>query len=327
MPITPGPDDLVVGIDLGGTKALGVVMDPHTTDGPLLVDRVPTPHGPDALIKALAGLATDLTTQARSEHGRGIGALGLGAPGLVDRQGRFRFGANLPEVIDVNLADRLGELVGVPVAVDNDATCAAWGEHERGAARGQDHAALVTLGTGIGAGFVVDNKIMRGAEGFAGEAGHMVVEPNGPLCPCGRRGCWERFGSGTGLRHLALEAAEAGIADRVVELAGGDLHDVRGEHVTQAAAEGDEQAKAVMASFGWWVALGVANLVDLFDPDVVVIAGGLVESGDVLMEPVRAAYDGQVYGASYRRVVPIVQAELGEQAGAVGAALLGAERA
>ena len=327
MPDAMGGDDLVVGIDLGGTKALGVVLDPASDDGPLLVQRVPTPRGADALIEALDGLAADLGKQARAHYGRGIGAVGLGAPGLVDRSGVFRFGANLPDVVDVNVADRLQEVVGVPVAVDNDATCAAWGEHERGAARGRDHAALVTLGTGIGAGFVVAGQIMRGAEGFAGEAGHMVVDPSGPICPCGRRGCWERFGSGRGLRRLGVEAAEAGIADRIVELAGGDTGDVQGEHVTQAAAEGDEQAQAVMASFGWWVALGIANLVDLFDPDVVVVGGGLVRAGSVVMDPIRAAYEGEAYGASHRRAVPIVQAELGEQAGAVGAALLGAARA
>ncbi len=122
--------------------------------------------------------------------------VGLGAPGLVDRTGTLRYGPNLPGVIDFDFATALTDRVGRPATVDNDATCAAWGEHERGAARGCNHSVTVTLGTGIGAGITVKGELLRGANGFAGEPGHMVVDPDGPLCPCGRRGCWERYASG-----------------------------------------------------------------------------------------------------------------------------------
>ncbi len=150
---------------------------------------------------------------------------------------------------------------------------------------------LVTLGTGIGGGLIVGDELVRGAAGFAGEPGHMVVDPNGPPCPCGRRGCWERYASGSGLGRLGREAAEAGRAGAVVALAGGDPEAVRGEHVTAAAAGGDPEALAVMADFAWWVALGMANLVNLLDPEVVIIGGGLAEAGELLLGPTRAAFE------------------------------------
>lgn len=319
-------EPLVCGLDLGGTKLLGVVVDPTGEDAPLLTERVPTPSGADAVKAALVELGRKLVDRTRDELGRDIVAVGLGAPGLVDRSGTLRYGPNLPGVVDVALARVLSTGLDLPTTVDNDATCAAWGEHERGAAKGHNHSITITLGTGIGAGITVKGEVLRGANGFAGEPGHMVVDPTGPLCPCGRRGCWERYASGSGLGRLAREAAHAGSAVRVVELAGGDAEDVKGEHVTQAAAEGDEQALQVFTQFAWWVALGIANVVNLLDSEVVVVGGGLAEAGDLLMRPTRRAYRELVLAAEHRPAVPIVMAQLGEQAGAIGAALLAAAR-
>lgn len=317
--------DLVCGFDLGGTKLLGLVVDP-TGGGPLVVDKFATPSGPEAVVDAIVALGADLVRRA-GEAGRGpVVAFGLGAPGLVDRSGTLRYGPNIPGVVDLPFARLLGERLGRPTIVDNDATCAAWAEHERGAARGANHSVTVTLGTGIGAGITVKGEVLRGANGFAGEPGHMVVDPSGPLCPCGRRGCWERYASGSGLGWLAREAAVAGVARQVVERAGGDPESVRGEHVTAAAAEGDQEALAVIGRFAWWVALGIANLVNILDSEIVVIGGGLAEAGDLLLDPIRAAYGELVMGASHREPVPIVAAQLGEKAGAWGAALLAAAR-
>ncbi len=193
---------------MGGTKILGVVVD--SEDGTVLAeDRVPTPSGDDAVAAALVEFAIGLCDRFRAEHGAPVGAVGLGAPGLVDRSGTLRYGPNLPCVIDRDYATLLTDGLRLPAVVDNDATSAAWAEHELGAARGYNHAVLVTLGTGIGAGIIVKGQILRGANGFAGEPGHMVVDPNGPPCPCGRRGCWERYASGSGLGRLAREAAAA----------------------------------------------------------------------------------------------------------------------
>ncbi|MEO9224230.1 MAG: ROK family protein, partial [Acidimicrobiales bacterium] len=241
--------------------------------------------------------------------------------------GVLRFGANLPSAIGFDFATGLRDVTGLAVAVDNDATCAAWGEHRRGASADARSSLMVTLGTGIGAGIATDDVLFRGAYGFAGEPGHMMVDPNGPPCPCGRRGCWERYGSGSGLARLAREAAIAGQVPEVVARAGGDPQDVRGEHVTAAAADGDDSAIEVIAQFGWWVAVGIANLVNVLDVETVVVGGGLVAAGDLILGPVRTAYPDLVYGGQRRPDVPIKPAVLGERAGAIGAALLAADRA
>jgi glucokinase len=181
---------------------------------------------------------------------------------------------------------------------------------------------MATIGTGIGGGLVSEGRLQRGRHGFAGEIGHMVVDPQGPRCPCGQRGCWERYASGSGLGWMAREAAQAGVAGRVVQLAGGDPEAVRGEHVTAAAGEGDAEAREVMARFAWWLALGLANLANVLDPEVIVLGGGMVSAGRVLLDPAREAFDRLVEGAGHRPLIPLVAARLGERAGAIGAALL-----
>jgi glucokinase len=307
---------LVAGIDVGGTKVLGVALDPDDPTTVVEEARVPTPDGTAPLLDAMADVVRTLGKD------REIGALGIGIAGLVDRGGVLRVGPNLPGLYGVRVGEELDARLGLPVRVDNDATCATWGEHVAGAARGVRDALMVTLGTGIGAGVIADGELVRGAHGFGGEAGHMVVDPNGPPCPCGREGCWERFASGSGLGMLGREAAVAYRFSRGVALAG-DADEVRGEHVTRAAAEGDPDALAIMQRFGEWVALGVGNLLAILDSSLVVIGGGLVEAGDLLLDPVRTALPDQVMAPEERTDVRIVAAELGERAGAIGAALLG----
>jgi glucokinase len=307
----------VVGVDLGGTKCLAVTLD----SGEVVAEsRVATPKGADAVLAEVMGLVEDLSGSAA------IDAVGVGAPGLVDRAGVLRFAPNLAlggSSLDVR--SPLEERFGVPVTVDNDATCAAWGERELGAAQGLDDVILVTLGTGIGGGIVTDGSVERGANGFAGEVGHMVVDPLGPACPCGQRGCWERYASGSGLGRLAREAAHAGRATRVVELAGGDPEAVRGEHVTRAVAEGDPEAADVLSRFAWWLALGLANLTNIFDPQAFVLGGGLVRAGEGLLAPTRTTLRELL--PRQRPDVTVLLATLGERAGAVGAACLAATRA
>lgn len=275
---------------------------------------MPTPLGEAAVLDALAAAVEALGPPS---------AVGVGLPGLVDIDGVLRFAPNLAGVVDLDVRGALsGRFPGVPVRVDNDATCAGWAEGQVGAARGADHSILVTLGTGIGGGVIAAGRVLRGAHGFAGEVGHMVVDPDGPPCPCGQRGCWERFASGSGLGRLAREAATARPFGPMVDLAGGDPDDVRGEHVTQAAAQGDPDALAVMDAFARWVALGLANLANVFDPELFVLGGGLVEAGDILLGPVREAFAGLVLAGAHRPAVAIEAAALGEHAGAIGAALL-----
>lgn len=300
---------------MGGTKCLGVVID--GTGAVVAEHRVGTPRTGEALVDALADVAVVLQKECPSATG-----VAVGVPGLVNGEGVLRFAPNLPGVTELKVGTLLGERLGRPVLVDNDATCAVWAESRIGAAAGAGHVLFAALGTGIGGGMVNAGRIHRGANGFAGEIGHVVVDPNGPLCPCGQRGCWERYASGSGLGWMAREAAQAGRADAVVALAGGDAEAVRGEHVTTAAAGGDPQAAAVMARFAWWVALGLANLANVLDPSCIVIGGGMVESGEVLMGPTRLAFAELVEGVAHRPEIPIRAAALGERAGAIGAALL-----
>ena len=316
---------LTIGVDVGGTKCLGVVLDGNGN----VVDeyRVPTPAGGRAVVDAIVTVVRELAGRRAGEATGAVAAVGVGVPGLVDDAGVLRFAPNLPGVVELAVGPIVREqLIGVTVVVENDASCAGWAERQAGAARGHDHTVLVTLGTGIGGGIVLGGGLYRGAHGFAGEIGHMVVDPDGPRCPCGQRGCWERFASGSGLGRIAREAAHAGRAARIVELAGGDAENVKGEHVTAAAAEGDEDAGEVMAAYGWWVALGLANLANVFDPELFVLGGGLVEAGDVLLTPVRTSFAELVEGVEHRPPIGIVAATLGEHAGAIGAALLARPR-
>ena len=313
--VAPGGPSL--GVDLGATKCLGVALD---ADGSVLAEhRLATPAGERAIVDAVAEVAGVLGPAP---------SVGVGAPGLVDVDGVLRFAPNLPGVFDLPLRAAVEErLPGTDVRIENDASAAAWGESRMGAARGVADALVVTLGTGIGGGIIAGGTLLRGANGFAGEIGHMVVDPHGPPCTCGKRGCWERLGSGSGLGSLAREAAVADPTSRTVELAGGDAEAVRGEHVTRAAVEGDEGASAVMARFAWWVALGLANLTAVFDTELIVLGGGLVEAGELLLRPVRQAFGDLVEGGRHRPEVRIVAATLGERAGAIGAALLAREDA
>ncbi len=319
-----GPDPgraVSIGIDVGGTKVLGVAL---AADGRVVSEhRVPTPSGAAELIQSLldvVGVLDALTGLADLP-------VGVGAPGMVTRTGEVLFAPNLAGAHHLALAQRLAHGLSARrrLMVDNDATCAGWGEVVHGAARGAGDAVIVTLGTGIGGGIVTGGQLLRGANGFAGEIGHMVIDPSGPICPCGRAGCWERYASGSGLGRLARDAAHAGRSARLVELAGGDPESVRGEHVTQAAGEGDPGALEVMDRFSWWLAAGLANLANAFDPSVIVIGGGLVEAGEILMGPTRRDFLALVEAGSTRPGIGILPAALGERAGAIGAAALAAD--
>lgn len=299
------------GIDVGGTKCLGVVLSP---EGDVVAEhRLPTPKGPDAIVDTLAEVAHALGS---------FDTLGVGVPGLVTRTGTINASPNLVDVAHFHVGPMLAERLGRPVEVDNDATCATAAEWKLGAARGVDDFAMVTLGTGIGGGIVAGGALLRGVNGFSGEMGHMVVHPDGPPCPCGRRGCWERFASGSGLARLAQEAAVANRLTHVVALAGGEVESVRGEHVQQAAREGDAEALEVIDTFARWVALGLANLTNLLDPALFVLGGGLAASGDLYLAPIQSWFSRLLYSAELRPHPRVVFARMGQYAGAVGAALL-----
>ncbi len=316
------------GIDIGGTKVLGVALD---SEGNILGEaRVPTPTdrpGPEVEIGADVAAAVAAVTSLLEDQVHAPDApVGVGAPGMLDHHGVLRYAPNLPVAAGIDWRRLIGRaLPDRVILIENDANFAALAEHRFGAGQGADHLLVVTLGTGIGGGIVIDGRILTGAYGFAGEIGHQVVDPSGPLCPCGRKGCWERYASGGGLGRLAREAALAGTLATVVHLAGGDPEAVKGEHVTRAALSGDRGALDVMEQLGWWVALGLTNLTAMVDPERIVLGGGLVQAGEVLLTPTRRAYAELVEGGGSRPVVEIVAAQMGERAGAIGAAIAARE--
>jgi len=299
------------GVDVGGTKCLGVVLDEH--DRVVAEAQVPTPKGADAVIDAVVEVVEQLG---------GHDTLGIGAPGLVTRSGVLRAAPNLVDVQEFAVAALVGARLGERVEVDNDATCAAVAEWRLGAARGLDDFVMVTLGTGVGGGVVAGGRLVRGANGFCGEIGHMVVDPDGPPCPCGGHGCWERYASGAGLGWLGRRAVADGRLARSVELAGGDVAAVRGEEVRTAALEGDTDALAVVDEFARWVALGLANITNLIDPKAFVLGGGLAASPELYLPPIRNWFGRLLYSPHLRPHPELRFAELGPRAGAVGAALL-----
>jgi glucokinase len=310
---------LTIGLDVGGTKVLGALIDPARPAEVARELRVPTPPGGDGLLDVLC----DMVHRLRSDGP--VDAVGVGVPGLVDRDGVLRAGAHLARVANLPLAAGLAERCGVPVEVDNDANGHAVAEHRGGAGAGYDDVVVVTLGTGIGAGILQRGQLVTGANGFAGEPGHMVVDPTGPPCPCGQRGCWEQFASGNGLARLAHSAALGGQLAAAVELAGGDPEMVRGEHVTATARQGDADSLAVLDELADWIAVGLANLVNIFDPQLVVIGGGLVDAADLLLPRAQQRVHERILAGARRPLVPVVPAKLGERAGAIGTALLAAD--
>ncbi|HEX2025348.1 MAG TPA: ROK family protein, partial [Actinomycetota bacterium] len=251
--------DTAIGIDLGGTKVAGVVM-----DGSGRIDRHeehPTPDGDaSAVLDVVHATVASLAGSADAV------AVGIGVAGMVDFDaGAVRFAPNLP-FRETRIRDEVAERSGLPCAVDNDANVAAWAEYLFGAGRGSRHMLLVTVGTGIGGGLVWDGALYRGAHGFAAEIGHVIVEPNGPRCGCGNKGCWEQVASGRALDRLGEEAARADPDGVIARTAAGD--DVRGTHVTAAARQGDAAAAHIVEEVARRLGEGIAGLVNILDPEV-----------------------------------------------------------
>ncbi len=311
-------DNATFGVDLGGTNVRVALVDPDGT----IVDqrRSTTPRTLDEIVDVItAGVRAFAPSRPEAD------ALGVGAAGMVDRDGVIHYSPNVPAFLRAPVRDLLVASIGLPTVVDNDANVAAVGELTHGAAHGRQDFLLVTLGTGVGGGVVLGGRVLRGAHGFAAEIGHFQVDPDGPMCVCGRRGHWEAVASGTALGELGRRRAASGDAPSVLASADGDVSAVDGVLVGGAAQAGAADAIAVVAEYAHQVAVGLVGLVNIFDPEVVVISGGLIELGDVLLRPLRDAFAGQIEGASYRPDVPILPAELGGDAGLIGASVLAHE--
>jgi len=313
----PAPRPAAVGIDVGGTKILGGVVD---ADGAVLdSEQVPTPKDGQGTLAAIETLVAKLL--ARNQ---GVAAVGVGAAGLVEWPGgRIRWAPH-NAYRDLPLREVLAAATRLPVVVDNDANAAAWAESRFGAGHGADDMVLLTVGTGIGTGLVLAGRVYRGAAGIGAELGHMIVDVDGARCPCGNVGCLEAMASGSALGRYGREAAAADPGGLIARLAGGAA-EVTGLHVTRAAEAGDAVALGLFERLGSWLGVGVANALTIFDPAVVVVGGGLSAVGELLLAPTRANIGRWVHGRAYRELPPLVMASLGPAAGLVGAATIALE--
>jgi glucokinase len=297
----------IIGIDIGGSKALAVRLG----EGALAEQRhTATRRSPlvETALAAIRGVWADDVT-----------AIGVGIAGLVQwPEGVLSWGPHV-EGTDIPIKALLEDELQVPVAVDNDANVAAFGEREAGAARGFDNFLLVTLGTGIGGAIVIDGSVYRG-ESFAGEWGHIRHDPTGLLCDCGKRGCWETVASGPALVRLAREIMGLNPDGSLAVRFGSDP--ITGEDVTAAADSGDEVARGLVAEVGSELGHGLASLIAVFDTELVVVGGGLGSVGESLLGPARRVAAEALHGGNHRLLPPILVAGAGPRAGAIGAAYL-----
>jgi glucokinase len=305
----------VIGVDVGGTFTKAGVVD---RTGTVLV-RSERPTDPSAGTKGILATVEDLVQKA-ADLDVELAAVGVGAAGFVNAAtGSITFSPNLV-YDDPEIAVAVSARVGLPVVVDNDANAAAWGERKFGAARGSDHVAVVTLGTGIGSGFIVDGKLVRGFSGAAAELGHTIVDPNGPQCPCGLRGCLEQLASGTAIARMGKDAVAEDEASSIKNFAG-SIEEITAEHVAKAAREYDDSARHVLRKAGTFLGIGLSNVVNLFDPEVIVLTGSVVLAGEPYLGAARDTLV-RMTQAQRRRAMRLDVTSLARDGGIIGAGAL-----
>ncbi len=314
-----------VGVDVGGTKIAAGVIDER---GQVVVwDRAESPaKDPHEIVRSIGELVAKLTGSVEGDHP--IETVGLSAAGFVDkRRATVLFAPNLAWRNEP-LKERVEEEVGLPVVVENDANAAAWGEFTFGAGEDVDDLLMLTIGTGVGGGVVLDGNLLRGGFGVAGEVGHIGMVPGGVPCGCGNLGCLESYGSGSALVRMTRERAVASpiAASDLLERAGGDAASITGPLITEAAKAGDDFAIDRLADLGDWIGQGVATLTAVLDPSVVVIGGGVSEAGDLLLDPIRSSFAKHVTARGHRPMLEIRAAELGNSGGMIGVADLARRR-
>ena len=307
---------LTIGIDVGGTKVLGGVVD--EAGKVLTTARKDTPRqGGSALTQTIADVAKDLLQQ------HSVASVGVSAAGFVSSDRKTMLATpNIADWNGVDLDNQLTKLIGLPVVIENDANAAAWGEAKFGAGKNQDHMMMLTVGTGIGGGIVVNGALYRGAFGIAAEFGHMRVVPEGHICGCGARGCFEQYASGNALLRHAREAINASpeVARNLLSRGDGTVAGLTGQAITDAARDGDPVALAAFNTTGQWLGAGIASLAVLLDPACVVIGGGVIDAGEILLKPTRESLERNMPFAGKHPYPQIIAAQLGNEAGLVGVA-------
>jgi glucokinase len=305
---------LTIGVDIGGTKIAAGVVD---EEGSILETvKVPTPSTPEGVVDAIVEAVRQVST------GHQIEAVGIGAAGYVDdKRATVLFAPNISWRHEA-LKDKVEQRVGLPVVVENDANAAAWGEYRFGAGQGHSDVICITLGTGLGGGIIIGNKLRRGRFGVAAEFGHIRVVPDGLLCGCGSQGCWEQYASGRALVRYARQRANATPENARVLLALGDgtSEGIEGRHVSAAARQGDPVAIDSFRELARWAGAGLADLASLFDPSAFIVGGGVADQGALVLDPIRKSFRRWLIGGEWRPHAQVLAAQLGGKAGLVGAA-------
>lgn len=308
-------DRLIIGIDLGGTNIKGALLD---TRGNIIVkDQAATlaNAGPEAVAGRISKMISALEAAADSRGMKPVG-IGVGVPGQPDpRRGTVVFAPNL-RWRNVPLVDFLRRTTALPVFLENDANVAALGEQWRGAGQGSVNMVMITIGTGIGGGLILNGRLYSGTSGSAGEIGHTIIDPGGPVCSCGRRGCLETLTSATAMVRMAKEAIDRG---ETTELAKPENLEAR--DIFMSAQAGDKTAAQIVKTAAYYLGLGLGNVINMFNPDTIVIGGGVSKAGEILFAPLRENAGASALEAS-AKAVRIVPAELGNDAGCIGAAAL-----
>jgi len=312
-------EKFLIGVDVGGTNVRMGIVSP---DGKVL-EKIQYPidvsKKASALMEELLANLKDLTEKGLKESKQLIG-IGIGIAGAIDmKSGIVKESPNIKDLKDFELKEFLEGKIPHPIIIENDANAFTLGEGWAGAAKGCRHYCGITLGTGVGGGIVVEGKILHGAEGMGGEVGHMVIDPEGPLCGCGGRGCLEVYASGTGITRMALEAIETGEGCGILKWVGGDLQSVTSEKVFEAAHSGDLGAQRVFHEMGRYLGLGLINLIHLFNPEKIVIGGKVSQAWEYFIGSVMETIQERAMEGPRRRV-QIVKAECGDEAGILGAA-------
>jgi len=311
--------EVIIGVDLGGTNVKTAIV---STDKKVLAkDSRPTnaEGGPEAVMEVMEQAVRELLAQGGLSKDNVLAA-GFGAPGPMNWQTGVVFSPpNLPGWKNVPLAEAMHKRLGIPCYVDNDANVACFGEYWLGAGQGTENMAVLTLGTGVGGGIVVFGQLLRGIDGTAAELGHLKVQRGGRMCGCGSRGCLEAYASVTGMVRTAQEGLTEGVSSALRDLCGNDLAQLTGKMISDAAAQGDAYAKKVFLDTATWLGLGIASLVNMLNPEKIVLCGGMIAAGEMLFQPVRETVMANAFEVPAKRC-QIVAAGLGADSGVLGCA-------
>lgn len=307
----------VIGVDIGGTSTRGAVV---SAEGRIL-RRAEIRTDPTAGTKGILAILDDLLKDGHEN----VGAIGVGAAGFVNfATGSITFAPNL-QYGDAQVGAAVRAHTNLPVVVDNDANAAAWGERAFGAAVGNDDIVLVTVGTGIGSGIIIAGRLIRGHTGTGAEIGHTVIDPNGPPCHCGLRGCLEQFAAGQAIERMARDAIRDDPGSSIIDFAG-SIESITAAHVAKAARQRDKTALNVLKGAGTYLGIGLSNIANVFDPQVIVLGGGVISAGEPFLGPARDELFAMTT-AQRRRPMRMAVGVLGDDAGILGAAALAFEEA